>query len=59
VSRAVRSRLKRKLDYSDLKVTPDDGKRYELVRGELLVTPSPTSTVDRSQKSSTRRSTSS
>jgi Uma2 family endonuclease len=37
----VRSRLKRKLDYSDLKVTPDDGKRYELVRGELLVTPSP------------------
>ena len=37
----MRSRLKRKLDYSDLKVTPDSGKRYELVRGELLVTPSP------------------
>jgi Uma2 family endonuclease len=33
--------LKRKLDYSDLQVTPDDGKRYELVRGDLLVTPSP------------------
>jgi Uma2 family endonuclease len=33
--------LKRKLHYSDLKVTPDDGARYELVRGELLVTPSP------------------
>ena len=38
----MRSRLKRKLGYSDLKVTPTDGKRYELIRGELLVTPSPT-----------------
>ena len=35
------SELKRKLDYSDLQVTPDDGTRYELVCGELLVTPSP------------------
>jgi len=34
--------LKPKLSYSDLQVTPDDGRRYELVRGELLVTPSPT-----------------
>ncbi|ANM29877.1 hypothetical protein ABI59_10260 [Acidobacteria bacterium Mor1] len=33
--------LKRKLEYSDLEATPDDGKRYELVRGDLLVTPSP------------------
>jgi len=33
--------LKRKLDYSDLQVTPDDRLRYELVRGEILVTPSP------------------
>jgi len=33
--------LKRKLDYSDLQVVPDDGKRYELVRGDLYVTPSP------------------
>jgi Uma2 family endonuclease len=33
--------LGRKLTYSDLHVTPDDGKRYELVRGALLVTPSP------------------
>ena len=31
----------RKLTYADLQVTPDDGKRYELVRGSLLVTPSP------------------
>jgi Uma2 family endonuclease len=38
---AVGSELKRKLDYSDLQVTPDDGRRYELVRGDLLVTPSP------------------
>ena len=33
--------LKRKLDYSDLVATPDDGKRYELVEGDLFVTPSP------------------
>jgi Uma2 family endonuclease len=37
----VGSELKRKLDYSDLQVAPDDGRRYELVRGDLLVTPSP------------------
>ena len=29
--------LKRKLDYSDIAATPNDGKRYELIRGELLV----------------------
>lgn len=28
-----------KLSYADLQTTPDDGRRYELVRGELLVTP--------------------
>lgn len=33
--------LKRKLDYSDLQVTPDDGKRHELIEGDLHVTPSP------------------
>jgi Uma2 family endonuclease len=33
--------LRRKLDYSDLQATPDDGKRYELLEGELFVTPSP------------------
>ena len=33
--------LKRKLDYSDLVATPDNGKRYELVRGDLFVNPSP------------------
>jgi len=33
--------LKRKLDYSDLLAAPDDGKRYELVQGDLSVTPSP------------------
>jgi Uma2 family endonuclease len=33
--------LKRKLDYADLQLTPDDGRRHELVRGELYVTPSP------------------
>ena len=32
---------RRKLDYSDLQAIPSDGKRYELIRGELLVTSSP------------------
>lgn len=32
--------LKRKLDYSDLQITPDSGTRYELLRGDLYVTPS-------------------
>lgn len=36
------SELKRKLDYSDYLATPDDGKRYEIVQGDLYVTPSPT-----------------
>ena len=27
--------------YSDLKRTPDDGKRYEILDGELFVTPAP------------------
>jgi Uma2 family endonuclease len=33
--------LKRKLDYSDLQVTPDDGRRYELLEGKLHVSASP------------------
>ena len=33
--------LERKLDYSDYVAIPDDGKRYEIVRGALYVTPSP------------------
>ena len=33
--------LKQKLDYSDLASTPDDGLRYEILDGELFVTPSP------------------
>jgi Uma2 family endonuclease len=44
------SELNRKLVYSDLSVTPDDGKRYELVRGDLLVTPSPTPVHQRTSK---------
>lgn len=30
-----------KLTYEDLQHTPDDGKRYEIIDGELFVTPSP------------------
>lgn len=33
--------LKRVFDYSDYLATPDDGKRYEILRGKLLVTPAP------------------
>ena len=33
--------LEPKLAYPDLQHTPDDGRRYELLRGELAVTPSP------------------
>ena len=35
------SGLKRKLDYSDIQAAPDDGKRYELVQGDLFVNPAP------------------
>ena len=33
---------RRKLDYSDILATPNDGKRYELIEGELFVSPAPT-----------------
>jgi len=33
--------LKRKLDYDDYLRLPDDGKRYEILDGELYVTPAP------------------
>ncbi len=32
---------RRKLDYSYIQSTPNDGKRYELVDGDLLVNPAP------------------
>lgn len=35
------SELKRKLDYADYVAAPDDGKRHEIVQGDLYVTPSP------------------
>jgi Uma2 family endonuclease len=38
---------RRKLDYSDLQATPNDGKRYELLQGELFVTPSPSTVHQR------------
>lgn len=33
--------FRRKLDYSDIQAAPEDGKRYELVEGELFVNPAP------------------
>ncbi len=37
----MQNSAKNKLDYRDLLATPDDGKRYELLDGELCVTPAP------------------
>jgi hypothetical protein len=48
----VGSELKRKLDYSDLLAAPDDGKRYELVQGDLFVNPSPSPLHQRISKRS-------
>ena len=39
--------LKRKLDYSDYVATPDDGKRYEIIDGDLYMPPSPRTTHQR------------
>ena len=35
------ARLKTRLDYDDLAHAPDDGKQYELLDGDLFVTPAP------------------
>ena len=37
----ARTGLKHKLDYSDYAGIPNDGKRYEILEGDLLVTPAP------------------
>jgi len=37
----MRSELKQKLDYSDYAAIPPDGNRYEILSGELYVTPAP------------------
>src|SRR5678815_4945522 len=37
----VESPVKNKLEYRDLLAIPDDGKRYELLDGEVSVTPAP------------------
>lgn len=47
--------LKRKLSYSDLPEWPADGKRYELIRGELFVNPSPVPIHQRISRKLVRR----
>ena len=42
--------LRRKLDYSDIAVVPEDGKRYELLRGDLFVNPAPSPVHQRISK---------
>ncbi|MEQ1897722.1 MAG: Uma2 family endonuclease [Vicinamibacterales bacterium] len=42
--------LKAQLEYADLAHTPDDGLRYEILDGELYVTPSPRLTHQRVSK---------
>jgi Uma2 family endonuclease len=40
-STTVQNPVRTKLEYRDLLATPDDGKRYELIDGDLFVTPAP------------------
>jgi Uma2 family endonuclease len=49
------TRLKRKLDYEDYARLPDDGKRDEILDGELYVTPSPSPLHQRLSKRLQRR----
>lgn len=42
--------LKQKLDYSDYAGIPPDGKRYEILDGDLLVTPAPSPLHQRASK---------
>ena len=42
--------LKAKLDYEDLAHAPDDGKQYELLDGDLFVTPAPSPFHQRASK---------
>jgi Uma2 family endonuclease len=44
------ARLKTKLDYDDLANAPDDGKQYELLDGDLFVTPAPSPLYQRVSK---------
>lgn len=44
------SELDRKLDYSHIAATPDDGRRYQLAQGNLFVTPSPSPAHQRISK---------
>jgi Uma2 family endonuclease len=43
----VQDGLKRVLDYTDYLAAPEDGKRYEILSGDLLVTPAPRPTHQR------------
>lgn len=42
--------LKHKLEYDDLAAAPNDGQRYELMEGELYVTPAPSPLHQRTSK---------
>jgi len=42
--------LKTKLDYDDLATAPEDGNRYELLDGDLFVTPAPSPQHQRASK---------
>lgn len=49
------TRLNRKLDYEDFARLPDDGKRYEILDGELYVTAAPSPFHQRLSKRLLRR----
>src|SRR5437867_6084606 len=49
------TRLRRKLGYEDYARMPDEGKRYEVLDGELYVTPAPSPLHQRLSKRLQRR----
>jgi Uma2 family endonuclease len=48
------TQLTRPLTYDDLRATPDDHQRYEIIQGELFVSPSPTTAHQRVATALTR-----
>jgi Uma2 family endonuclease len=50
MTQPMSSGLRTELEYDDLACLPDDGKRYEILEGELYVTPAPSPFHQRASK---------